>query len=194
MRIYTKLGDTGKTGLLYGGRISKSDPRCEAYGTIDECVSTLGLARAHSKDPWVKEILYRFQRELFTVAAELSTSKKEYEKLKANFSVVTIDMTSNIELMIDDLNNRITIPRAFIVPGASVASATIDLARTILRRTERGVVSLQEQQMLVNPEILRYLNRLSDLFFMLARFEDRDIPMELLNPDRTQSQGRASSK
>jgi cob(I)alamin adenosyltransferase len=194
MRIYTKLGDAGKTGLLYGGRISKNDPRCEAYGTIDECVSALGLARAHSKDPFVKDILYRFQRELFTVAAELSTAEREYEKLKANFSVTTLEMTAHIELLIDELNNRITIPRAFIIPGASVGSATIDLARTILRRAERGIVNLQEQQLLVNQEILRYINRLSDLLFMLARFEDREIPMELLNPDRTQPQEEPSSQ
>lgn len=189
MRIYTKRGDTGKTGLLYGGRVSKSDPRCKACGTIDECVSAMGLARVQSKDQLVKEILYRFQRELFTVAAELSTAEKEYQKLKTHFGVVTIEMTSNIELMIDELNSKMTIPRAFIIPGASVASAAIDLARTILRRAEREVVSLQERQLLVNPEVLRYLNRLSDLLFMLARFEDRSLPMEILNPERRELHG-----
>ena len=149
----------------------------------------MGLARVQSKDQLVKEILYRFQRELFTVAAELSTAEKEYQKVKTHFGVVTIEMTSNIELMIDELNSKMTIPRAFIIQGASVASAAIDLARTILRRAEREVVSLQERQLLVNPEVLRYLNRLSDLLFMLARFEDRSLPMEILNPERRELHG-----
>lgn len=180
MRIYTRQGDTGKTGLLYGGRVSKADPRCEAYGTVDEANSALGLARALSQDPRVKAVLKEVQRELFTVGAELATDAAEYEKLLRHFSVVTPEMTERLERTIDELEEEVRLPRSFVIPGASAASAAIDLGRTVLRRAERRAVELQEAGLLVNPEVLRYLNRASDLVFMLARYEDRALPRELL--------------
>lgn len=180
MKIYTKRGDGGETGLLYGGRVSKNDPRCEAYGTIDEAVSALGLARALSQEFRVKEILKQVQRELFTVGAELATDVSERPTLKKHFSVITSELVDRLERFIDELDAQIKLPRAFIIPGASPASSALDLARTILRRAERRVVALQEAGSVSNSELLRYLNRAADLVFMLARFEDRNFCFEEL--------------
>ena len=186
MKLYTKRGDTGETGLLFGGRVSKSDPRVEAYGTVDSAVSAMGLARSLSDDPRVKELLLELQREMFTVGAELATDPAEYHHLEEHFSSVTSEMTLRLEGLIDDLGSQIELPRAFIVPGASSGSGALDLARTLLRAAERRVVELQAQGGLENPEVLRYLNRLSDLLFMLARFEDRDLPFELTTGEQTE--------
>ncbi|MBI4298252.1 MAG: cob(I)yrinic acid a,c-diamide adenosyltransferase [Chloroflexi bacterium] len=183
MKIYTKRGDKGETSLLYGGRVSKTDPRCEAYGTTDEAVSALGLARALSQSSKVKAIVKRIQRELFTVGAELATSPEEYSKLKKHFSVVTPEMVTSLEHLIDELSEEVTLPRSFIIPGASPASSALDMARSILRRAERRVVTLSEEGRLPNPEVLRYLNRLADLVFMVARYEDKELPLEILSGD-----------
>ena len=179
-KIYTKRGDSGETGLLYGGRVPKTDPRCEAYGTTDEAVSALGLARALSDDPRVKEIVTQVQRELFTVGAELATAPEQYGTMQRHFSIVSAPMVERLEQLIDELEAQVQLPRSFIVPGASAASAALDLARTILRRAERRTVALKEAGLLTNDEILRYLNRLADLLFMLARYQDRDMPLETL--------------
>ncbi len=180
MRIYTRRGDTGETGLLYGGRVSKTDPRCEAYGTTDEAVSSLGLARALAQDPRVRRVVKQVQRELFTVGAELATDPSERPKLETHFGVVTPEMTGRLETLMDELGAQMELPKAFIIPGASAASAALDVARTTLRRAERRTVALQEQGLLDNPEVLRYLNRLADLLFVLARYEDRHLPFERL--------------
>ncbi|MSQ22705.1 MAG: cob(I)yrinic acid a,c-diamide adenosyltransferase [Dehalococcoidia bacterium] len=183
VKIYTKRGDTGKTGLLYGGRVSKSDPRCEAYGTTDEAVAALGLARALSTDARVQEIIRQAQRELFTVGAELATDPSQYATMQRHFPVTTPSMVERLEHLIDELDAEVHLPRSFIIPGASAASAALDVARTILRRAERRVVGLKEAGLLVNDELLRYINRLSDLLFILARYEDRALPMEKLTAD-----------
>ena len=183
VRIYTRLGDKGQTGLLYGGRVSKADPRCDAYGTTDEANSALGLARALSQDSKVKAILLQVQRELFTVGAELATDAAQYATLRQHFPVVTPAMVERLEHTIDELDAEVHLPRSFVIPGASPASAALDMARTILRRAERHAVALKESGLLVNDEVLRYLNRLSDLAFMLARYEDRALPRELLTGD-----------
>lgn len=178
MRIYTKHGDEGETGLLYGGRISKADVRAEAYGTIDEAVSALGLARATCEDALVCEVIEALQRELFTVAAELATAPADRAKLEQHFSVVTHEMTQALERRIDELDAAIELPRSFILPGGSPGSAALDVARGVLRRAERRVVTVDSQGHLGNLEVLRYLNRASDMLFMLARYEDRDRPIE----------------
>lgn len=180
VRIYTKHGDTGETGLLYGGRVSKTDPRTTAYGTVDEAISNLGLARALSEDTWIKTEIKRIQRELFTVGAELATDVAEYAKLEKHFSVVTSDMVERLEGVLDDLEAKLDLPPSFIIPGASPASAAIDVARTVVRRAERHTVTLKEKRLLMNHEVLRYLNRLADLLFMLARYQDRNLPLEKL--------------
>ncbi len=179
MRIYTKKGDAGETSLLFGGRVSKADPRCEAYGTIDQAVSAMGLARALSKERRVGEMLLHVQREMFTVGAELATDPENYQLLQENFGTVTSDMVDRLEAFIDELDAQVDLPRAFVVPGASVGSGALDLARAMLRAGERRVVDIQRAGLPANPEVLRYLNRLSDLLFMMARYEDREMPFEL---------------
>ena len=187
MEIYTRSGDTGQTGLLFGGRVSKSDSRCEAYGATDQAVSAMGLARALSMEPRVKEILLELQHQMFTVGAELATAPDKYDHLQSGFTVITSDMVTHLERLIDELNDKIELPRAFIIPGASAASGALDLARALLRTGERRAVELHEKGLLVNPIVLRYLNRLSDLLFMLARYEDREIPFEVLTGQRIES-------
>ena len=191
MPIYTKRGDSGETQLLFGGQVSKADARCEAYGATDQAVSAMGLARALSNDPRVKELLLKVQHEMFTVGAELATDRERYEHLEANFAVVTPEMTERIERYIDELSQEVELPNAFIVPsvvrivpGASAASSALDMARSQLRTGERRVVELQERGLLVNAEVLRYLNRLSDLLFMLARYEDQTLPFEVVTGRR----------
>jgi cob(I)alamin adenosyltransferase len=167
-RIYTKTGDDGTTGLLYGGRISKDDAATEAYGTTDEAVAALGLARA-SAEPVMAEELLALQRELFIVGADLATNPTERAKLQPGVSLVTSDMTERLERRIDELVAERALPQAFIVPGANAGSAALDLARSVIRRAERQVVALEHEGRDVNPEVRRYLNRLSDLVFVLAR-------------------------
>lgn len=179
MKIYTKKGDTGETGLLFGGRVSKADPKTDSYGSVDTAISAMGLARALCLDPWVKATVLKTQHEMFTVATELATSPDHYGLLKERFSIVTAEMVEGLEKHIDEISAQITMPRSFIVPGASAGSGALDLARTLVRDSERKVVALGEAGKVPNPEILRYLNRLSDLLFMLARFEDRDVPFEI---------------
>jgi len=184
MRIYTKTGDTGETRLLFGDRLSKADPKFEACGAADEAISAMGLARALSQEPRVKEVLLKVQREMFTVGSELATAPDRYEHLKSKFAVVTPTLVEELETVIDELDGEVDLPAAFIVPGASAASGALDLARSTLRTAERRVVALNEQGLLVNPEVLRYVNRLSDLLFMLARYEDRKMPFEVLTGEQ----------
>ena len=178
-KLYTKRGDDGTTGLLFGGRISKSDPRTEAYGMIDQAVSTMGLARALSSNDRVKEILIKVQKDLFTVGSELATDISNRHHLKKRVGIVTPEMVVALEELIDEINKQVELPPAFIIPGGSPASAALDLARSTLRTSERRGVTLNEAGKLGNPEVLRYLNRTSDLLFILARLEDKDIPYEL---------------
>ena len=172
MKLYTKHGDQGETGLLYGGRVSKAGPRTEAYGAVDEAVSALGLARSLCSDARVAAIIERVQRELFTVGAELATDPAEYASLTKHFSVVSPDMTGALEADIDALAEAVELPQAFIIPGASAGSAALDVARATLRRAERRAVALSDSDALPNGEVLRYLNRTSDLLFILARYEE----------------------
>jgi cob(I)alamin adenosyltransferase len=171
-RIYTKTGDDGTTGLLYGGRVPKDDPATEAYGTTDEAVAVLGLARSLVDDETLAADLLTLQRELFVVGADLATNPRERGKLREGVSLVTEDMVRGLEGRIDDLVAQRPLPEVFVVPGANPASAALDVARSVIRRAERQVVSLEREAMrYVNPEVRRYLNRLSDLLFVLARWQ-----------------------
>lgn len=181
MRIYTKSGDEGSTGLLFGGRVSKSDGRCEAYGAIDQAVSAMGLARALCKNEDVSGILMRLQRELFIVGGELATSVDNYHHLVETFSIVTDVMVEQLEEIIDDLSSQTPLVAEFVLPGGSPGSGALDLARAIVRTGERRITELKEEGNLVNPAVLCYINRLSDLLFVLARYEDRDAPVETVN-------------
>jgi cob(I)alamin adenosyltransferase len=152
--------------------VAKTDPRTEAYGAVDEAISALGAARALVKDRGRHAIILRVQSELFTVGAELATDAGEYDKLEQHFMIVTPDFTSRVEGEIVDLERRVPLPDAFVIPGGTPGAAALDVARAVLRRAERRIVGLQQAGQLRNPEVLRYANRLSDLLFMLARAEE----------------------
>jgi cob(I)alamin adenosyltransferase len=167
-KIYTRTGDDGTTGLLYGTRISKADPAAEAYGSVDETVAAIGVARALSDDD-LGATLLELQRALFVVGADLATNPKERSKLRPGVSLVTADMVEGLEALID--RHEAHLPDEFVVPGGSPVSAALDVARTTCRRAERRTVELREAGREVNPEAARYLNRLSDLLFALARWQ-----------------------
>jgi len=167
--ITTRRGDGGETGLLYGGRVAKDDLRTEAYGSLDEAISALGLARALTEAPPRAERILELQRELFVVGAELATAPGHRAELERHFNVVTPEMVDAMEAEIHELEARVPLPGGFVIPGGTPAGAAIDLARTLVRRAERRAVTLQRESRLENPEVVRYLNRCSDLLFMLAR-------------------------
>jgi cob(I)alamin adenosyltransferase len=170
MRIYTKRGDDGTTGRLYGGRVSKADPATEAYGTVDEAVAELGAARAQAGEGTrLAEDLLTIQRDLFVVGADLAANPAERSKLQGGVSLVTPDMVDRLEAVIDETVERHPLPEEFIVPGANPLSASLDVARSTVRRAERRTVELRDGGAEVNAEAVRYLNRLSDLLFVLAR-------------------------
>ncbi len=171
-RIYTRTGDDGSTGLLYGGRISKADPTAEAYGTVDEAVAALGLVRAQS-DEGLGEVLLDIQRELFVVGAELATHAERRARLTDGVSRVTAAMTSALEDEIDQLETLVEQPKEFVVPGESTTGAVLDLARTIVRRAERRATALAEGGELPDSQAIPYLNRLADLLFVMGRAADR---------------------
>jgi cob(I)alamin adenosyltransferase len=170
--IVTKTGDSGETGLLYGGRVAKTDPRTEAYGATDEAISALGFARSLVQDRGRHAVILRVESELFTVGAELATDAAEYSTLQQHFMVVTPEFTLRLEEEIADLERTIALPDAFVIPGGTTTAAALDVARTVVRRAERRIVALQRAGQLHNSEVLRYMNRLSDLIFMLARAEE----------------------
>ncbi len=180
MRIYTRKGDTGTTGLLFGGgRVSKADPRTDAGGTLDEAVSALGLARA-SLGPEtggvaadLASLVVRLQRELFVVGAEVATRTSRRNRLEAGRTLVTAEMVAALEQLIDELEERHPMPAEFVLPGESLAGAALDLARSVVRRAERRCVALVEGGILdAGSQVLPYLNRLADLLFVMARAAD----------------------
>jgi cob(I)alamin adenosyltransferase len=168
MDIYTRKGDDGSTGLFYGGRVSKSSAGPEAYGTVDEAVAALGAARAVVAGDVAEAILTR-QRELFVVAAELATAPDNRHKLTDGTSRVTAAMVTTLEQEIDAVVEAVGMPKEFVVPGGNPGAAAIDVARTIVRRAERRVVALAADGELEGSEVVRYLNRLADYLYMLAR-------------------------
>ncbi len=174
MKIYTKRGDDGTTGLLYGGRVAKDDLRTQVYGTLDEVVSALGLARSAGVVPRVEDIVVRLQRELFVVGAQLATAVENQSKLQEGVSKIAPEMTERIEADIDALVGEHPLPLEFVLPGATQGAAALDLARSIARRAERAAVTMNHITPVPDPEVLRYLNRLSDLLFALARYEEAD--------------------
>lgn len=169
MRIYTKAGDDGTTGLFLGSRVSKADVLVDAYGDLDEAVALLGVARAGCEDERLAGILFALQRELFVVAADLATNPAHRDRLTPGISEVTVAMVDGIEARIDELVTERPLRPVFIVPGATALSAAIDHARTVVRRAERHVVQAQDAGHQISPLVLRYVNRLSDLVFVLAR-------------------------
>ena len=179
--VATKKGDDGTTGLLFGGdRIPKDDLRTEAYGTLDETVAALGLARAEldvkrrldALPPALAEIeplILRIQRELFVAGAELAANPTAWDRLQDGTTRVSAAMVSGIEAVLADYEARIEFPREFVVAGETRTSAALELARTIVRRAERRAVTLDRAGLVPGPHLLAYLNRLADLLWVLAR-------------------------
>ncbi|TMF41705.1 MAG: cob(I)yrinic acid a,c-diamide adenosyltransferase [Chloroflexi bacterium] len=166
-KVTTGTGDTGYTGLLGEQRVPKYDPRPDTFGTVDEATSALGLARAASTDPKVKDIIYQVQQELYLLMGELATPPENYEKMGLR---MTIEHVQRLEQVEESLKQEVEIPNKFIIPGDSLDGAALDLARTIIRRAERMAVKLLHDGVIQNGEVVRYLNRLSDLIFILARY------------------------
>ena len=174
VKIYTKSGDKGKTNLLFGGKTSKSDLRVETYGTVDEAVSFLGLAKSLITNNEIKKIIEDLQHSLFIIGAELATTPKNKKKLNNEVKTITTDMVNNLESLIDNINEKIDLGDKFIMPGNSVGSSAIDVARTVVRRLERRIVELIGSDNSINSNIIPYVNRASDLLFILGRFEDKN--------------------
>ena len=178
MKIYTKKGDDGTTGLWYGGRVEKSGTRTDAYGTLDEACSALGVARSQC-DVDQRELhddILALQNELFVAGAELATAPEAAERLEDGISRITAEMTDALDAEIDKYMEQVDLPPKFVIPGGTTLSAHLDVARTIIRRAERKVVKIQLDDELASGEILRFLNRASDLCFAMARFADVEKP------------------
>lgn len=165
MKIYTKTGDTGDTGLFGSTRISKDSLRIDAIGTIDELNACIGTARSQIGDVEIDNLLHRIQNELFNIGADLATLDTH---AKSDDLRISPDFVETLEKDIDRLENQLAPLKNFILPGGSVAGSALHLARTVCRRSERSVVSLANSES-INPLLLPYLNRLSDFLFVLAR-------------------------
>jgi cob(I)alamin adenosyltransferase len=177
MKVYTRTGDDGTTGLLYGGRVGKDEVGPEAYGAVDEAVSALGLARAGiDPDSELHELLVQLQRELFVVGAELATAPDNRTKLTPEVSLVTPQMVERLEPVIDDVTGRFEAPKEFVLPGQNPVAAALDFARTVIRRAERVSVAATRVGWL-GPEsqVVPYLNRLADLVYTLSRWQEGDF-------------------
>jgi cob(I)alamin adenosyltransferase len=168
MKIYTRTGDRGDTGLFGGGRVGKDHPRVDAYGDLDELNATIGLARAIEPLPRVDDVLAPVQRDLFSLGALLATP--DLEKMQQQLEKARIDdaRIAQLEQAIDDGDRELAPLRAFILPGGTPKAAALHVARTVCRRAERRVVHLMHE-VEVPPAVVMYLNRLSDLLFTLAR-------------------------
>jgi len=168
MKIYTKTGDKGDTGLFGGGRVQKDDPRVEAYGDVDELNAVLGMARAIEPLPRVDEVLVPIQRDLFSMGALLATP--DLDKMHSHLAKASIDdrRIKALEHAIDQCDEELEPLKAFIIPGGSQKGAVLHVARTVCRRAERRVVHLQREVEIPSLVVI-YLNRLSDLLFTLAR-------------------------
>lgn len=166
-KVTTGTGDTGYTGLLGELRVPKYDPRPDTFGTVDEATSALGLARATTQDQKVKDIIYQIQQELYLLMGELATPPENYEKMGLR---MTSEHVQKLEQVEEALKSEVEIPNKFIIPGDTPDGAALDLARTIIRRAERMTVKLLHDGVIQNSEVVRYLNRLSDLIFVLARY------------------------
>ncbi|HEX6252477.1 MAG TPA: cob(I)yrinic acid a,c-diamide adenosyltransferase [Gemmatimonadaceae bacterium] len=173
MKIYTRTGDSGDTGLFGGGRVPKDHPRVAAYGDVDELNAAIGVARATGPLPRIDEVLVPVQRDLFAIGSLLATPDREKMAQHLEKAQVTDARIAELERAIDDCEQELEPLRAFILPGGTPRAAALHVARTVCRRAERSVVALRRDEDL--PEIVViYLNRLSDLLFMLARVANRE--------------------
>jgi cob(I)alamin adenosyltransferase len=172
MKIYTRTGDQGDTGLFGGGRVPKDHPRVAAYGDVDELNSTIGLVRASAEEGFYDELLESIQRDLFSIGGHLATPDPERVRKALEKADLSPTRITEFERIMDEADQTLPPLRAFILPAGTPVAAALHLARTICRRTERGVVHLAHAEAV--PELfLVYLNRLSDLLFTLARLANR---------------------
>jgi cob(I)alamin adenosyltransferase len=170
VKIYTRTGDQGETSLFAGGRVFKSDPRVEAYGTVDELNALLGLTRAYDLPERAQQLLETIQNDLFIVGSDLATPLDSSPEWLVRLNAAP---TAALEAAIDWMDTQLEPLKAFILPGGIPAAATIHVARTVCRRAERTCVTLQTSQE-INPQVLIYLNRLSDFLFTLARWVNHE--------------------
>lgn len=166
MKIYTRTGDDGTTSLYGGRRVSKADGRVEAYGTVDEANSVLGMARALNLDPWSDGVVEAMQRDLFTLGAEVASGRNAASKL--SMPLIGAADVARLEAAIDAAEEQLAPLTSFILPGGSPAASTLHLGRTVMRRAERSLVALAGSEE-VRREVIEYVNRASDLLFVLAR-------------------------
>jgi cob(I)alamin adenosyltransferase len=171
MKIYTRTGDSGETGLFGGGRVSKTHPRVEAYGDVDELNAAIGMARAIEMMPRIDEVIVPVQRDLFAIGALLATPDRD--KMKRQLEKASIDerRIRELEQAIDEGDAELEPLRSFIVPGGTPKAAALHVARTVCRRAERRVIALDQEE--IPAIVVVYLNRLSDLLFTLARVANR---------------------
>ena len=173
MSIVTKTGDHGTTGLMYNRRVSKCHPRVEAYGAVDEINAAIGLARATAETDFVRDNLLMIQKDLVILMGELATLPEDLPRyVKDGFSLVTPELTGRLEKAVKEIEAQKIAYKGWATPGATVHSGALDVARTVCRRAERRVCVLQEAEQLHNPEIIIYLNRLSDLLWLFARWAE----------------------
>jgi cob(I)alamin adenosyltransferase len=176
LKIYTKTGDKGSTSLIGGTKVPKSDLRIEAYGTVDELNSFVGLVGDHLQNSTSSSILKEIQDRLFTIGSSLACDPEKEPKLKIpDLKETDIDF---LEKEIDRMNEILPPMKSFILPGGHVAVSTTHVARCVCRRTERICVSMQQQQMEIEPLVIKYLNRLSDFLFVLARYTGHQLKVE----------------
>ncbi len=172
-KIYTRKGDDGTTGLLYGGRVGKDSLGPDAYGAVDEAVSMLGLARAEAtRGDELDVLVVRLQRELFVVGAELATAPDNRAKLQPGVSLTTPEMVAALEPVIDEVTARYEAPTEFVLPGENRVAAALDAARAVIRRAERQCVAAARDGWLPESQVVPYLNRLADLVYTLARWQE----------------------
>jgi cob(I)alamin adenosyltransferase len=164
MKIYTRKGDDGSTGLLFGDRVQKDAPAPTAYGTVDEAQAALGVARAEAEAD-LNGVLVALERDLWVLMAELATAPESRHKLKAGVNLVTEEMVTSLEARIDEVSAEFELPAEFVVPGENRLSALLDVARTVVRRAERASLAAAAD----GSQVVPYLNRLSDLVWTLAR-------------------------
>ena len=180
VKIYTKKGDDGTTSLWYGGRVPKDSPRTEAYGTLDEASSALGVARALcAADAGLQDLaadILRLQDDLFVAGAELATAPEAAERLEDGISRVTDEMVGWAEGLIDRYMAEVDLPPKFVIPGGNQLSAQLDVARTVIRRAERAVATLVEEGEIASETLVHFVNRASDLAYAMARWVDVDDP------------------
>jgi cob(I)alamin adenosyltransferase len=175
MSIATKTGDDGTTGLMYNRRVSKCHPRVEAYACVDELNAALGLARATAEDELVRANLLAIQQDLVILMGELATAVEDLTRyVKDGFSLVIPEMTEKLDQVVQQIEAQKVIYTGWATPGSSLHSSALDMARTVCRRAERRVCSLQESSQLQNRDIIIYLNRLSDVLWLMARWTETE--------------------